>query len=208
MIYNSDENPINRLPNNFKQYINNKVDVVSLFIVKKMNQLIPMLIVGFLIAFTLLFFTFFISYSFIQWYADYIGNASTASLIVSGFYLFVTLIIYFFRKSLIYKPIQKGIIKGLDFKDIHKSSSIRNVRTAEDIDNELDRLMQESEINDAEMGDNINEIKEFYTYEAIKVRFFTNILQNPKPVISTLLQGIMTFQSFRGNRKAKKNMNK
>jgi len=204
MVYNKNENPISKLPDSFKQYLNNKVDVISLFLIKKLGQIVPMLVLGFIVAFTLLFFTFFISYSFIQWYADYIGNASTASLIVSGFYLLITISLIVFRKALIVNPIQKGLIKGLNFKDIHKSSDIRKLRSAEDIEDELERLMKESDTNDSEISDNIEEIKEFYSFDSIKARFFTNVFQNPKPVISTLLQGFMSFNTYRNKRKVKK----
>ncbi len=204
MVYNKNENPISKLPDSFKQYLNNKVDVISLFLIKKLGQIVPMLVLGFIVAFTLLFFTFFISYSFIQWYADYIGNASTASLIVSGFYLLITISLIVFRKALIVNPIQKGLIKGLNFKDIHKSSDIRKLRSAEDIEDELERLMKESDTNDNEISDNIEEIKEFYSFDSIKARFFTNVFQNPKPVISTLLQGFMSFNTYRNKRKVKK----
>lgn len=204
MVYNNDENPISKLPESFKQYLNNKVDIISLFLVKKLGEIISILVLGFIVAFALLFFTFFLSYSFIQWYADNIGNESTASLIVSGFYLFIILVLYIFRKSLIQRPVQKGIIKGLDFKDIHKSTDIRKIRSTEDLDDELERLMHESDINDSEMSDNIEQIKDFYSFDSIKARFFTNVFQNPKPILSTLLQGFMSFNSYRNKRKVKK----
>ena len=200
----SNENPINKLPDNIKSYLNNKVDVISLFVIKKLGQIIPMLVLGFIMAFTLLFFTFFISYSFIQWYADYVGKASTASLIVSGFYLLITWMLFVFRNALIFKPIQRGIIKGINFKEIHKSSGIRKIKSSEDIDDELSRLVEESDAKDDELNDTLDEIKEYYTYDAIKTRFFTNILQNPRPAIATILQAIMSFQSFRNRRKEKR----
>jgi len=204
MNYNQNTNPINDLPNQIKNYLNNKVDLISLFAIKKIGQAIPPLVLGFIIAFTFLFFTFFISYSFIQWYADYIGKASTASLIVSGFYLAISLLVYIFRKSLIYKPIQKSIISGLNFKDIHKSSNIRKIEDFSDLNKELERISDLSEKDEVDINENIEDIKKYYSYDAIKARFIVEIFQNPKPAISLILQSIMTISSFRKRRKEKK----
>ncbi len=203
-MMSSNTNPINELPNQLKSYLNNKIDLLSLFLVKKVGQFIPLMIVGFIIAFTLLFFTLFFSYSFIQWYQDYIGKASTASLIVSGFYLLLSLIVYIFRKPLIYRPIQKGITKNLNFKDIHKTSSIKNVNSFEDLDIEIERISKLSEEDDKNIDNNIDEIKAFYSFESIKARFFDDILQNPKPAISLILQSIMSITSLRKRIKERK----
>jgi len=204
MSYKQDTNPINDLPNQIKNFLNNKTDLISLFAVKKIGQIIPPIVVGFIIAFTFLFFTYFISYSFIQWYADYIGKASTASLIVSGFYLAVSILVYVFRKPLVYNPIHKMIVSGLDFNDIHKSSNIGKVESFSDLNKELERISDISEKDEIAINDNIEEIKTYYSYDAIKTRFIDEVFQNPKPAISFILQSILSISSFRKRRKEKK----
>lgn len=205
MSYKQDTNPINDLPNQIKSFLNNRTDLINLFFVKKVGQIIPRLVVGFIIAFTILFFTFFISYSFIQWYADYIGKASTASLIVSGFYLAISILVYAFRKSLVYRPIHKMIVSGLDFKDIHKSSNIGKMESFSDLNKELERISDLSEKDNIAINENIEDIKTYYSYDAIKTRFIDEIFQNPRPAISLILQSILSISSFRKRRKEKKN---
>jgi len=200
----SNSNPINDLPEQIKSYLNNKVDLISLFAIKKIGQIIPPIVVGFIVAFTFLFFTFFISYSFIQWYADYVGNASTASLIVSGFYLLTTITVFVFRKQLIYNPIQKNIISGTDFKEIHKTSNIARMESYADLNKQLETFIDKSDKDDQELSKNIESIKEYYSFDSIKSRFIDNILQNPRPAISLILQSIMTVTSFKRRRKEKK----
>jgi hypothetical protein len=199
-----DTNPINNLPEQIKSYLNTKVDLISLFAVKRIGQIIPPIVVGFIIAFTLLFFTLFISYSFIQWYADYVGKASTASLIVSGFYLALSLLVYFFRKQLIYNPIQKSIVSGLNFKDLHKASNISKLENFSELNKELERIAELSDKEDENLNENIEDIKEYYTFDAIKTRFIDEIFQNPRPAIALVLQSIMSISSIRKKHKERK----
>jgi len=201
---NYDNNPLNNLPDQIKAFLNSKADLISLFFVKKLNQLIPNLVLGFILFFTFLFFTLFFSYSFIQWYSDYVGNASTASLIVSAFYLLLAIIMFVFRKALITNPIQKKLIQNTSFKDIHRGTSLGTIHSIQHLDEELERLKKESEYNEDELGESMDEIKEFYSYDSIKDRFITQILNNPRPAISTILQTIMSVRSFKSKRKTKR----
>ncbi len=204
---NTSQNPINELPNQLKDYINVKIDLISLFVVKKLSKMIPLFVLAFILAFTFLFFTLFMSHAFINWYEDYIGKASTAALIVSGFYLLLGLIFFIFRKALIYRPIQKSIIDDLSFKDINSNSEIDKISSIEDMENELSKLKTRSEKTEEELSDAFDDIKYFYSFDAIKSRFFTNILENPKPAIGAILQSIMTVQNFRTKRKKKREKN-
>lgn len=207
MENNNSQNPIQELPNQIKDYINIKIDLISLFLIKKISRLLPLIILAFILAFAFLFFTLFISHAFINWYEDYIGKASTAALIVSGFYLLLALFIFVFRKALIYRPIQKGIIDDLSFKDINPNSEIDKISSIEEMEIEFSKLKNKNSTAENELTDTIDDVKYYYSFDAIKSRFFTNLLENPKPAISTILQGIMSIQSFRAKRKKRKENN-
>ncbi len=204
MSFSDSENPINELPNQIKESINAKIDLYSLFLTKKLSRLVPLFVLGLILGFIFLFLTLFLSHAFIAWYEDYIGRASTAALIVSGFYLLVGLIIFIFRKQLLYKPIQKGIVGELSFKDIHPSTEIGKISCMEDLNTALNNAQIKSEQADSELGFTVEESKEYFSFDSIKTRFFTNIVENPKPLIGAVLQSIMTFQSFKSKRKRRK----
>ena len=204
MNFPDSENPIIELPDQIKKVINAKIDLYSLFLTKKLSRLVPLFVLGLILGFIFLFFTLFLSHAFINWYEDYIGKASTAALIVSGFYLALGVILFVFRKKLLYIPIQKGIVSELNFKDIHPESEIGNISCIEDIDDALNLSKQKSDAADSELGYIVEESKDYFTFDAIKSRFFSNIIENPKPIIGALLQSVMTFQSFR-SRKRRRN---
>jgi len=204
MNFSETDNPINELPNQIKASINAKIDLFSLFIIKKLSKIIPLFLLGLILGFIFLFFTLFLSHAFIAWYEDYIGKGSTAALIVSGFYLLLGVVIFIFRHKILYDPIHKSMIEGLNFKEVHPSSNIGDINSVDDLDNELEKSKTNSEIVDDQLNDTINDTKDYYTFDSIKSRFFTNIIENPKPLIGTILQTIMSVQSFNLRRRAKK----
>ena len=204
MSFSESQNPINELPDQLKSSFNAKIDVMSLFIVKKLSNIVPLIIMVFILAFIFLFFTLFLSHAFIAWYEDYIGKESTAALIVSGFYLLLIIILIVFRKPIFYKPIHKNFTEGFNIKEIHSSSNIGNINSVEDLDNELEKSKFTSKNADNSLNNTVDNIKDFYTFDSIKSRFFTNILDNPRPIIATALQTFMTFQNFQSKRKNRK----
>ena len=204
MSFSESQNPINELPDQLKSSLNAKIDVLSLFLVKKLSNIVPLIIMAFILAFIFLFFTLFLSHAFIAWYADYIGKESTAALIVSGFYLLLMIILIVFRKEIFYKPIHKNFTKGFNLKEVHASSNIGNINSIKDLDNELEKSKSASKVADNSLNDAVDNIKDFYSFDSIKSRFFTNILENPRPIIATVLQTFMTFQNFQSKRKNRK----
>ena len=204
MSFSESNNPINELPNQIKASLNAKIDLFSLFLIKKLSKIVPLFLLGLILGFIFLFFTLFLSHAFIAWYEDYIGKGSTAALIVSGFYLLLGIIIFIYRKKIIYEPIHKAIIEGLNFKEVHTASKIGTIHSVDDLNEELDKSIVNSEILDDELNDSINDAKDYYTFDSIKSRFFTNIIENPKPLIGTILQTIMSVQSFKSRRRSKR----
>ncbi len=204
MSFSESQNPINELPDQLKSSFNAKIDVISLFLIKKLSQIVPLIIMAFILAFIFLFFTLFLSHAFIAWYQDYVGKESTAALIVSGFYLLLAIILMVFRKAIFYNPIHKNFTKGFKLKEVHSSSNIGNINSIKDLDNELEKSKSASKNADNSLNNTVDNIKEFYTFDSIKSRFFTNILKNPRPIIATALQTFMTFQNFQSKRKNRK----
>ena len=204
MNFSESDNPITELPNQIKASLNAKIDLFSLFLIKKLSKIVPLFVLGLILGFIFLFFTLFLSHSFIAWYEDYVGKGSTAALIVSGFYLLLGIIIFVFRKKIIYAPIHTAIIEGLNFKEVHTASQIGEIHTVKDLDEELEKSKVNSEILDEELNDSINDAKDYYTFDSIKSRFFTNIIENPKPLIGTILQSVMSIQNFKSRRRSKR----
>lgn len=198
--YLNDENPISGAPEQIKKYINLRIDLLGLHVSAKLYSGLSIFILSAVIAFAVLFFLFFASYSFIMWYNDYYGNASTGAFIVSGFYLAIALIVYLFRRPLIYNPLKKSVYNRMDFEEFHKETIVGPINNDEDFAREIEKVREEVDNIDSEIDFTIDEVKEYYSFDSIKGRFVDGVFSNPKPMISTVLQGFMAFRSFKSNK--------
>jgi len=196
--YLNENNPANEAPAQIKKYINLRIDLLSLHFSKKMYRGLSIFILSAVVAFAILFFMFFASYSFIMWYNDYYGNASTGAFIVSGFYLLLALLMFMLRKPLIYNPLKKSIYNRMEFEEFHKETIVQSIRNDEDFEREIERVQNEIDNSDQELDYMVEDVKEYYSFDAIKDRFVEDLFSNPKPMVSTFLQGIMAFRSFKG----------
>jgi len=199
--YLKDENPINNAPEQIKKYINLRIDLLGLHVSAKLYRGLSIFIMSAIVAFAVLFFLFFASYSFIMWYSDYYGNASTGAFIVSGFYLAIALFVFVLRKPLIYNPLKKSVYNRMDFEEFHKETVVGPIRNDEDFTREINKVQEEMENNDREIDFVVDDVKDYYSFESIKSRFVDDIFMNPKPIISKFLQGIMAFRSFKSEKR-------
>jgi hypothetical protein len=202
--YLQDDNPLNSAPEQIKKYINLRIDLLGLHVSAKLYSGLSVFILSAIVAFAVLFFLFFASYSFIMWYDDYYGNASTGAFIVSGFYLAIALFVYALRKPLIYNPLKKSVYNRMDFEEFHKETVVGPIRSDEDFAREINKVQEELENNDREIDFVVDDVKDYYSFESIKDRFVDDIFSNPKPMISTVLQGIMAFRSFKSGKRKRK----
>lgn len=203
-VYLNDENPLNAAPAQIKKYINLRIDLLGLHVSAKLYSGLSVFILSAVIAFAVLFFLFFGSYSFIMWYNDYYGNASTGAFIVSGFYLFIALFVYLLRRPLIYNPLKKSVYNRMDFEEFHKETIVGPIRNDEDFAREINKVKEEIDNTDKELDFVMEDLKDYYSFDAIKSRFTENLFTNPKPMIATILQGIMAFRSFKSVKKSRR----
>lgn len=202
--YLNDDNPINNAPEQIKKYINLRIDLFGLQVSAKLYSGLSVFILSAIVAFAVLFFLFFASYSFIMWYADYYGNASTGAFMVSGFYLAVALFVFILRKPLIYNPLKKSVYNKMNFEEFHKDTIVSTIRNDEDFAREIAKVQSEMEDTDQEIDFMMDDVKDYYSFESIKTRFVDDVFSNPKPMISSVLQGILAFRSFSNKRKSKR----
>ena len=206
--YLQDDNPLNNAPEQIKKYINLRIDLLGLHVSAKLYSGLSIFILSAIVSFAVLFFLFFASYSFIMWYDDYYGNASTGAFIVSGFYLAIALFVFVLRKPLIYNPLKKSVYNRMDFEEFHKETVVGPIRNDEDFAREINKVQEEMENNDREIDFVVDDVKDYYSFESIKTRFVDDIFANPKPMVSTLLQGIMAFRSFKSDKRNKREKRK
>lgn len=177
-------NPSQQSVKFIKDYINIKIDIVLLSIGKKLSDAAAYAVFAVILGFIAMFITLFLSLSLATWLAEILNHPGLGNLIVSLIYFILALILYIFREKLILGPIKRSMTKSMDLSDLNKNTSIKgNVNLEESIDL-LKTKLEETEGN---IDQNMVEIKNYYSFDELKNRFVSSIINNPKSILNTLL---------------------
>lgn len=93
------------LSENIKEYIRLKLDLYKLLVVEAAAQLISSLIITLVVLLLAVFFLFFLALAFVYWYGEVAGHMYVGALIVTGFYLVISVIVYIFRDKIFVNPL-------------------------------------------------------------------------------------------------------
>ena len=92
----------------------------------------------------------------------------------------------------------------MDFEEFHKETIVGPIRNDDDFAREINKVQDEMENNEREIDFVVDDVKDYYSFDSIKDRFVDDIFANPKPMISTFLQGLMAFRSFKSEKRARR----
>ncbi len=194
-------NPSNQTVDIVKNYINLKIDIVLLSVSQKMSNAASFFVFAIIMGFIALFISLFISLSLSSWIANELNMPGIGNLIVSVIYLFIGSILYIFRNKLILDPVQRNMSKAMDFSDLHNKSSITKHHSIEE---SLEVLKNELIKSEDSFEENLQSIKDYYSFEQLKERLVESIFNNPKSILSTLLVLREVIKSRRMKKQKKK----
>lgn len=96
-----------------ENYVKSSVDLYKLQLIDKSSDLIASLVAKIAIALIVSMFLFFINIGIAIWIGEILNSLSLGFIIVSGFYLSTSILIYIYRTIFIKQPITDMIIKRL-----------------------------------------------------------------------------------------------
>lgn len=99
-----------------KEYANIRKDLAMLTFAERSSTAAAGAAAGGVMAILGLFVFFFGSLTLGFYLSEVMGNTYSGFLIVTGFYLIVTLIVYLTKENMIKKPVESGVIKKI-FKE-------------------------------------------------------------------------------------------
>ena len=88
-------------------YIELQVKYNKLLFAKRSGEISSFLMLAAILLVVFSFALLFLTFAFIEWYAQHVGDRFTGRLIVGAFYLLLGIIIILFRKSLINRPVRR-----------------------------------------------------------------------------------------------------
>ena len=108
----------NRISDNFssmtenvKDYVNLRIDYIKLLLTEKIERTASYFMMSVIFFILGMFLILFISFAFVFWYGDEVGPTFVGALIVVGFYVVVSLLIYGMRHKLFINPMVKHLAK-------------------------------------------------------------------------------------------------
>lgn len=114
MQQNSFSDQLAQLFEQVKIYLNLKLDYLKLNLAEYMIRFFSGLVLW-MVVFWFIFFVFvFGSFAFAYWFGEYTGKYWLGFLIIAAFYLFMAVIIYALRNSLIVRPFTRMILENMD----------------------------------------------------------------------------------------------
>lgn len=178
------QNPTLQTVDMVKRYVNLKIDITLIQLSKKLSNAAAYFVFALILGFLFLFISLFLSLSLADWLADVLHMPGMGNLIVSAIYLLLGALIYIFREPWILKPISKNMGMLVDMSDLNHDNRLKEYPTLEAALSELNVMLKESEKN---IDQNIDDIKDFYSFEQMKNRFLKSIINNPQSILTALL---------------------
>ena len=102
-----------------KVYFNLRISYLRLYIAEYLIRFFSSLVLWMVIFLFLFFVLVFSSFAFAYWFGEITGRWSMGFLIVAGFYIFLALIMFIFRRQIIVKPFTKLIISQMELDNLN-----------------------------------------------------------------------------------------
>ena len=131
-----------------KKYFDLQLEYNKVLTRKKITEISGKLILSVMLFGAFVFVLLFLSLAFVNWYAMEFGSRTIALLIVTGFYLFLALILFAFKEPLIFAPLRKFFVKNfssLDEKEFFSGSTYADAKSSEKYIGYLEKQNQKQE---------------------------------------------------------------
>ncbi len=178
--------PIKEFLDEIKSYIDGQLEYNKVIFRKKGGEFTAQLVLFVMLFGILAFVGLFLSFAFVYWYAQNGGTMTFGFLIVCIFYLFIALIIFAFRESLIFSKIRKLMAKNLasnDEKEFFKGAPFANDPAA--LEKYLEYLRKQNHKKEVQLEHQFNKLGESF-----------NMVNLTRNLVKSGLHAIMTTSNM------------
>jgi len=179
---NSDfRQPVKELIDEIKTFVDLRLEYSKVVLRKKSAEMMGRLILFFILFEVAVFVLMFLSFAFVNGYASQGGTRMGGFLIVSGFYLFIALILYAFRESIIFSTIRK--ILGKNFSGTREKQFLAGTSFSDErmTDKYLEQLKDKNRKQENKIQQQLNTVNEAF-----------NVVNIAKAMINSGIQAFVT----------------
>ncbi len=178
--------PVKEFLDEIKNYIDGQLEYNKVIFRKKGGEFTAQLVLFVMLFGILAFVSLFLSFAFVYWYAQNGGTMTVGFLIVCVFYLFIALIIFAFRESLIFSKIRRLMAKNLasnDEKEFFKGAPFANDPAA--LEKYLEYLRKQNHKKEMRIEHQFNKLGESF-----------NMVNLTRNLVKSGLHAIMTTSNM------------
>ena len=110
------------LSGNVKDYIRLKLELYKLMAVEGVAQLLSSIMISLVVLLLSIFFLFFLALAFVYWYGEVVGHMYVGALIVTAFYLVISVIVFIFRDKLFIDPLITKLTSLMDEEEDYEKN--------------------------------------------------------------------------------------
>ena len=109
-----------------QNYVDLQIRYNKLLLAKRMGEIASVFTLIIILAIIFSFAVLFLSFFFVDWYAEYFGSRYIGNIIIFGFYALIGVIIIIFREQIIISPIRKMFANNFSRKDGEEGVTFRS----------------------------------------------------------------------------------
>ncbi len=110
------------LSGNVKGYIRLKLELYKLMVAEGVAQLLSSIMISLVVLLLSIFFLFFLALAFVYWYGEVVGHMYVGALIVTAFYLVISVIVFIFRDKLFIDPLITKLTSLMDEEEDYEKN--------------------------------------------------------------------------------------
>jgi hypothetical protein len=152
--------PIRQLSAGVVNYINLRINHVSLIIGKRMAELTTTIVTVTILAGIATMVLLMLTLAFVSWYGSTVGSYTHGLLIVSAFYIVAGLIIFLSREKLISDPVVRLLNKRKMFTDIKELGENIPVNSLDDLEKRIELMKLQLQHSELLMEQNLQDVSE------------------------------------------------
>jgi len=158
-----------------KLYFSQQITYNKLLLSKKMSDLSARFVLFILVFGLSGFILLFLSFAFAHWYAYNYGEIFVGYLILAAFYFALFIIIFLFRKTLIFRPIRK-ITGGILFNNGKNNGNISAAAFVSkgSLDIQIKKTFEDLNKQEADLKEKFDQLSKQYTLTNIAQQFAKN----------------------------------
>lgn len=152
-----------------QHYVDLQIRYNKLLLAKRMGEISSVFALFMILLIIFSFAIFFLSFSFVSWFAAQTGNRYYGDLIVFGFYLLVGIVLIIFRERIIFGPV-RNLFANIFTSDDYEENNDHYFQSKESINNHLHNYKESIREEEADLKEKIDNLNNVFT--------FPNVLQS------------------------------